>query len=105
MPSLLTYTTDLKSLKFGKDRLGGGSSNQPYIKSKIPSNEDTIPGNLGDRDFLLRGGIGAPLDALDDVVRLGKYFTDLKSVSGPLFIAKQNLFISADVLCCEVILW
>jgi hypothetical protein len=88
---LLTYKTDLKSLKFGKDRLGGGSSNQPYIKSKIPSNEDTIPGNLGDRDFLLRGGIGAPLDALDDVVRLGKYFTDLKSVSGPLFIAKQNI--------------
>ena len=91
MPSLLTYTTDLKSLKFGKDRLGGGSSNQPYIKSKIPSNEDTIPGNLGDKDFLLRGGIGAPLDALDDVVRLGKYFTDLKSISGPLFIAKQNI--------------
>lgn len=88
---LLTYKTDLKSLKFGKDRLGGGSSNQPYIKSKIPSNEDTISGNLGDRDFLLRGGIGAPLDALDDVVRLGKYFTDLKSVSGPLFVAKQNI--------------
>lgn len=91
MPGLLTYKTNLKSLKFGKDRPYGGDSNQPYIKSKIPSNEDTIPGNLGDKDFLLRGGIGAPLDALDDVVRLGKYFTDLKSVSGPLFIAKQNI--------------
>tara|TARA_R110001592_G_scaffold53769_1_gene164834 strand:+ start:7217 stop:9598 length:2382 start_codon:yes stop_codon:yes gene_type:complete len=88
---LLTYKTDLKSLKFGKDRPFGGDSNQPYIKSSIPSNDESISGNLGDKDFILRGGIGAPLDALDDVIRLGKYFTDLKSISGPLFIAKQNI--------------
>jgi len=91
LSGLLTYKTNLKSLKFGKDRPYGGDSNQPYIESKIPSNEDSIPGNIGDKDFIVRGGIGAPLDALDDVVRLGKYFTDLKSVSGPLFIAKQNI--------------
>ena len=38
---LVNLTTDLKSLRFGKDRLGGGSSNQPYIKSSIP---DTFSG-------------------------------------------------------------
>lgn len=88
---LLTYRTDLKSLKFGNDRPGLNSSNQPYIKSDIPSEEEDIKGNQGDQDFILRGGIGAPLDAVDDVVRLTKYFTDLKSVSGPLFVVKQNV--------------
>ena len=88
---LLTYRTNLKSLKFGKDRPGLNSSNQPYIESDIPSEEDQIEGNQGDQDFILRGGIGAPLDAVDDVVRLTKYFTDLKSVSGPLFVVKQNV--------------
>ena len=88
---LLTYRTDLKSLKFGNDRPGLNSSNQPYIESDIPSEEEDIKSNQGDQDFILRGGIGAPLDAVDDVVRLTKYFTDLKSVSGPLFVVKQNV--------------
>jgi hypothetical protein len=81
--------TALKSLKFGKDRLGGGDSNQPYIKNPIIEE----PGKLGqlDNDFILRGGIKAPLSAAEDVVRLTKYMFDLKSPSGLLFIAKQNL--------------
>jgi hypothetical protein len=32
MPLIQTYQTDLKSLRYGQDRPGGGSSNQPYHK-------------------------------------------------------------------------
>ncbi len=92
MSGLLTYTTDLKSLRYGKDRPRGGSSNQPYIKSEIPSDESLISGNsVAKSDFLLRGGIGAPIDAATDIARLGKYFADFKNVTGLLFVAKQNL--------------
>ena len=78
--------TALKSLKFGKDRPGGGDSGQPYIQDPILDNP---PPNSP--DFLLRGGLNAPIDAAEDVVRLTKYMFDLKSPSGLLFTAKQNL--------------
>lgn len=78
--------TALKSLKFGKDRPGGGDSGQPYIKEPLLDNP--LPESP---DFLLRGGLNAPIDAATDVVRLTKYMFDLKSPSGLLFIAKQNL--------------
>jgi len=81
--------TALKSLKFGKDRPGGGSSNQPYIQNPIIE----APGVLSqfDNDFLLRGGLRAPINAAEDVARLTKYMFNLKNPSGLLFIAKQNL--------------
>jgi hypothetical protein len=78
--------TALKSLKFGNDRPGGGDSGQPYIKDPILDNP--LPES---KDFLLRGGLNAPIDAAQDVVRLTKYMFDLKSPSGLLFTAKQNL--------------
>ncbi len=81
--------TVLKSLKFGNDRPGGGSSNQPYIKN--PINEPNLPAL--NSDFLLRGGILAPLTALEDVARLTKYFFDFKNPGGLLFTAKQNLLL------------
>ena len=86
---LIDLQTDLKSLKFGKDRFGGGDSGQPYIKNPIIDE----PGKLtqADNDFLLRGGIRAPLNAAEDVARLTKYMFSTKSPSGLLFIAKQNL--------------
>jgi len=86
---LLDLKTDLKSLRFGKDRLGGGDSGQPYITSPIP--EET--NNLGilNNDFLLRGGITAVTNSGEDVLRLGKMFIDTKSPSGILFTAKQQL--------------
>jgi hypothetical protein len=86
---LINLHTDLKSLKFGHDRIGGGSSNQPYITSPIP---DKI-GEYGflNTDFLLRGGSKSVTDSLKDVERLGKYFTDVRNPSGLLFVAKQNL--------------
>ncbi len=85
---LIDLQTDLKSLKYGKDRFGQGNSGQPYIKTPIPDNSSS---QAKDKDFILRGGMNAPKDAIKDVVRLTKYFTDLKSPSGMLFIAKQNL--------------
>ena len=80
--------TQLKSLKFGKDRPGGGDSGQPFIKTSIPVNSENPQAF---NDFILRGGIKAPLDAAEDTARLNKYFFDFKSPSGLLFIAKQNL--------------
>jgi hypothetical protein len=86
---LINLYTDLKSLKFGKDRRGGGSSNQPYITTPIPEKL----GEFGylNQDFILRGGSRALTDSASDVVRLGKYFTDIRNPSGLLFVVKQNL--------------
>ena len=83
MSRLLNIQTDLKSLKFGKDRPGGGDSKEPYIQNSIDQN--IVPQS---EDFLLRGGLGAPLSAADDVVRLGKMFVGTRGIQ---FIAKQNL--------------
>ncbi len=80
--------TQLKSLKFGKDRPEGGDSNQPYIETPIPLNVNNAAFY---NDFVLRGGIKAPLSAAEDVARLTKYFFDVKNPSGLLFTAKQNL--------------
>ena len=81
--------TNLKSLKFGQDRPGGGDSGQPYIQKPIPSpTKDSIP-NVD--DFLLRGGLDAPKTALEDIARLTKYMFDGKSPKGALFVTKQNL--------------
>lgn len=85
---LIDLKTDLKSLRYGKDTLGGGYSGQPYIQTPIP---DSFNG-LGPReDFILRGGINAIGDSLTDIKRLTKMFIDTKSPNGLLFIAKQQL--------------
>jgi hypothetical protein len=81
--------TDLKSLRYSGDTLGGGTSNQPYIKAKIPVGFNNIQD--ANNDFILRGGILAARDSAVDIVRLGKMFTDTKSPNGLLFIAKQQL--------------
>jgi hypothetical protein len=88
--ALISRNTDLKSLRYGKDRVGGGSSNQPYIKSPIPENSNQLD-RSGGIDFLLRGGTLTPSRAAKDVSRLTKMFRDFKSPNGVLFIAKQNL--------------
>lgn len=80
--------TQLKSLKFGKDRPSGGDSNQPYIKKGLIN--DSLNPSLYN-DFILRGGILAPLSAAEDVARLTKYFGDISNPAGILFAAKQNL--------------
>jgi hypothetical protein len=88
--ALISRNTDLKSLRYGKDRVGGGASNQPYIKSSIPEKENQLD-RSGGIDFLLRGGTLTPSRAAKDVSRLTKMFRDSKSPNGTLFIAKQNI--------------
>ena len=85
---LIDLKTDLKSLRYGNDRIGGGNSGQPYITTTIP---DDISSYIGTTDFLLRGGINAVRDSAEDIKRLGKMFIDTKSPNGLLFIAKQQL--------------
>jgi hypothetical protein len=80
--------TQLKSLKFGKDRPGGGDSGQPFIPQNIQTG---LQNPSFYNDFVLRGGIEAPLSAAEDVTRLTKYFINIKNPSGLLFTAKQNL--------------
>jgi len=81
---LINLKTDLKSLKYGYDRPGGGSSNQPYIVTPIP-NGLTANGP----DFLLRQG--SLQASVRDIERLTRFFTDTTSVRGLLFTAKQEL--------------
>lgn len=86
---LVDLKTDLKSLRFGNDRIGGGSSGQPYITNPIPDGVSTL--GILNNDFLLRGGITAVSNTETDVLRLDKMFASEKSPSGILFTAKQQL--------------
>lgn len=94
MSQIVNLTTNLKSLRYGNDRRGGGSSGQPYVTNSIPRGEG--PG-LGDYDFLLRGGSLLPGAVADDVSRLTQMLFDLKSPNGFLFTAKQNVLSRSGV--------
>ena len=86
---LVNLTTNLKSLRYGNDQLGGGNSGQPYIKASIPEGFNNL--QTSNNDFILRGGALAARNSATDVLRLGKMFKDTKSPNGVLFVAKQNL--------------
>ena len=94
--ALVNLTTNLKSLGYGKDTVGGGNSNQPYVKTSIPEDLSDV-GRTGGPDFLLRGGTLLPKIVVNDVSRMTKMFFDFKSPRGPLFIAKQNLLSLTNV--------
>tara|TARA_R110002020_G_scaffold136857_3_gene305503 strand:- start:16241 stop:18193 length:1953 start_codon:yes stop_codon:yes gene_type:complete len=85
--ALINLQTDLTSLKYGHDRPGGGSSNQPYIQTDIPDGD--LPAKSP--DFLLRNGFLAPVAAAKDTSRITQMFFDTKSPNGLLFTAKENL--------------
>lgn len=91
---LIDLKTDLKSLRYGKDTIGGGDSGQPYIQTPISENFNDLGANT---DFILRGGINAARDAATDIKRLTKMFGDLKSPNGLLFIIKQNVLSNSAV--------
>lgn len=74
MPSLLELYTSLKSVSYGGDRAGGGSSAEPYIKK--PSYSSDV---FGVTDALTHSAV--------DVLRISKFLTDVPR--GPLFVAKQ----------------
>jgi hypothetical protein len=81
--------TQLKSLKFGKDRPNGGDSGQPFVQKSIDGKQGSFA--QLDNDFLWRGGIRAPLAAAQDTSRLTQFLFNIKSPDGFLFTTKQNL--------------
>jgi len=87
---LLDLRTDLKSLKYGHDQPGNGSSNQPYIKvdiNDVDSGFNRLRFTRFD-DGLIRGGaVGAINASATDTLRIGKFLVDFPK--GPLFIVKQ----------------
>ena len=93
---IVDLRTDLKSIKFGKDVVGGGNSNQPYVVRDIPESFQDV-GRTGGPDFLLRGGTLLPRRVINDTSRMVQMLFDFKSPNGPLFIAKQNVLSLTNV--------
>ena len=118
---LVNMTTNLKSLRFGKDTVGGGNSPQPFVVRDIPDDLSDV-GRTGGPDFLLRGGSLYPRIAVNDTVRISKLFypgrggkintTNLDdplgvdasgngrrpvNLIGTLFTAKQNILSLTNV--------
>jgi hypothetical protein len=91
---LVDLKTDLKSLKFGKDRVGAGNSGLPYVKTPIPESFNDI-GNTGGLDQLTRGGSLIPSSTAADVQRVSRF---LETSEGFNFIAKQQgLYIAEQI--------
>jgi len=98
--SIVELQTDLKSLRYGKDRPGGGDSGQPYIVTDIPGEIGELNfglGSTGFTDFLLRGGTLVAKRTVNDVSRLAKMFIDTKSLNGIFFTAKQLMLSRSNV--------
>ena len=88
---LINLKTNLKSLQFGYDTRGGGSSGLPYIKTGLP--EDSPAGEYlagiarTSADWPLRGGEYSTIAATTDAVRISRFLTDFPR--GSIFTAKQ----------------
>jgi hypothetical protein len=125
---LINLTTDLKSLRYGSDRLGGGNSGQPFIETPIPDQNSqsttTFPFiSLAQINQTVANQIGInqqnvnPLEnqvsigAQDGFVRGGittaaaRAYIDatrvnnfLQTAAGDLFMIKQNRLSDAGVL-------
>ena len=81
---LINLQTNLKSLRYGADRQGGGDSGLPYITKDINT------ANLGLKfdDGLVRGGVvNAAIAGAVDTARIFKFLKD--PPKGPLFLVKQ----------------
>jgi hypothetical protein len=82
---LLDLKTDLKSLKYGKDRPGGGDSGQPYIQTDINIGNQTVGVN---DDGRIRGGAkGAETASTTDLLRIKRFINS--KPKGNLFITNQ----------------
>ena len=77
---LINLKTNLKSLKYGKDRVGGGSSGQPFVQKPIPEDFSSV----GQRYTNLVQA------RIDDTSRLTQLLISGKSTDGLLFSVKQN---------------
>lgn len=91
---LVDLKTDLKSLKYGRDRLNGGSSNEPFISKDIEGLRLSDLHRTGGSDLLIRGGFLLGDRIADDAKRLGKYFT---STEGILWATTQNVLSETGV--------
>jgi len=87
--ALVDLKTDLKSLRYGKDRVGGGSSRQPFVRKPIP---DSLFGTnqTGGSAFIIRGGTLALESTVDDTSRLTQLLLTPSTSAGFLFADKQK---------------
>ena len=89
--ALRDLQTNLKSLQFGNDAPGGGSSGLPYIQNGLP--EDSPAGEYlagitrNSMDWPLRGGAYSTIASTTDSVRISRFLTDLPR--GYVFTSKQ----------------
>lgn len=89
--SLINLKTNLKSLRFGNDVQGGGSSGLPYIQPGLP--EDSPAGEYlagvarNSADWPLRGGTYSTIASTEDTVRVSRFLNDFSR--GTVFTSKQ----------------
>jgi hypothetical protein len=89
--ALRDLRTSLKSLQFGNDTPGGGSSGLPYIQNGLP--EDSPAGEYlagiarDSMDWPLRGGTYSTIASTTDSIRISRFLTDLPR--GYVFTSKQ----------------
>jgi len=87
---LIDLKTDLKSLKYGHDRPGGGNSGQPYETVDINAIDQGLQTPLfrnGDDGYIRGGFDGAFKSSVIDARRISKLLKD--APKGPLWIARQ----------------
>jgi len=105
---LVSRKTNFRSLKYRKDRPGGGDSREPYIQSTLNpdfrDSKNTINRGLDSNpqlgtspDSIIRGGLGSLRKSIADVSRLTQMFFDFRSPRGLLFLAKQNILSISNV--------
>ena len=88
---LINLRSSLKSLRFGNDIQGGGSSGLPYIQTGLP--EDSPAGEYlagiarNSADWPLRGGAYWTVASTEDTVRISRFLTDFPK--GTIFTTKQ----------------
>jgi len=87
--ALVDLKTDLKSLRYGKDRVGGGSSRQPFVRKPIP-NSLFGTNQTGGSAFIIRGGTLALESTADDTSRLTQLLKTPSTSAGFLFADKQK---------------
>jgi hypothetical protein len=89
----LAFQTKFKSLPYGYDKPGKGANNgifgQPFVVKDHTKVKTEELGRSGGEDFLVRGGLLAPVRSVQDASRLFQLFT--QTPVGAFFTLKQNL--------------
>lgn len=100
---IINLKTNLRENPYGEIPITGSSyvatptygPNPPYIVTPIPGPEQGenpfAAINSGIGNFIIRGGALAFVNSGKDVLRLTKFFTDIKNPAGLQFIAKQQV--------------